>query len=146
MHPEAGQVLIPIAIVVHPAEGGGLWAEVPSLPGGYADGEDLDELRRNATEIIASYLARRAGVRQGRLREAAAAVATLIERREATDADEQDHVLRCIPAGLEHADELGVVTPLPGRVRATRDAFLKLHGIGSMPEIFGRLLSRGEQP
>lgn len=43
-------------ILVHQAEEGGFWSEVPSLPGCYSQGETIDEAMRNAKEAIESYL------------------------------------------------------------------------------------------
>jgi predicted RNase H-like HicB family nuclease len=45
-----------IKIVVHEAEEGGFWAEVPSIPGCATQGESLDELLRNLREAIEGYL------------------------------------------------------------------------------------------
>ena len=43
-------------IIVHPAEEGGYWAEVPDLPGCYTEADTLDELNANIREAIALYL------------------------------------------------------------------------------------------
>lgn len=45
-----------LKVVVHEAEEGGYWAEVPALPGCFTQGETKDELMRNAQEAIALYL------------------------------------------------------------------------------------------
>ena len=45
-----------IKIVVHEAEEGGYWAEVPALPGCASQGESLDELMRNLHEAIEGCL------------------------------------------------------------------------------------------
>ena len=45
-----------IEIVVHEAEGGGFWAEVPAIPGCATQGESLDELLRNLREAIEGCL------------------------------------------------------------------------------------------
>ena len=42
--------------IVHPAEEGGFWAEVPALPGCLTQGEALDELRANLHEAIDLWL------------------------------------------------------------------------------------------
>ena len=42
--------------IVHPAEEGGYWAEVPDLPGCFTEGDTLDEVRDNLREAIALYL------------------------------------------------------------------------------------------
>lgn len=44
-------------VLVHEAEEGGYWAEVPELPGCFSQGETLDELRRNVAEAIEACLA-----------------------------------------------------------------------------------------
>jgi predicted RNase H-like HicB family nuclease len=41
-----------IKIIVHEAEEGGYWAEVPGIPGCASQGETLDELMRNITEAF----------------------------------------------------------------------------------------------
>lgn len=41
-----------LRIVVHEAEEGGYWAEVPALPGCLTQGETLEELMVNAREAI----------------------------------------------------------------------------------------------
>jgi len=43
-------------VVVHEAEEGGYWAEVPSLPGCFTQAETLEELREMAKEAIEGYL------------------------------------------------------------------------------------------
>jgi predicted RNase H-like HicB family nuclease len=43
-------------IIVHEAEEGGYWVEVPALPGCYTQGETLDEALMNAREAIESHL------------------------------------------------------------------------------------------
>ena len=42
--------------IVHKAEEGGYWAEVPALPGCVTQGETLDELRANLREAIQGCL------------------------------------------------------------------------------------------
>ena len=42
--------------IVHKAEEGGYWAEVPSLPGCLTQGETLDELKANLHEAIELWL------------------------------------------------------------------------------------------
>jgi len=42
--------------IVHPAEAGGFWAEVPALPGCLTQGETLDELQANLREAIELWL------------------------------------------------------------------------------------------
>ncbi len=43
-------------VIIHPAEEGGYWAEIPVLPGCYVQGETLDELLAEAPEVIESHL------------------------------------------------------------------------------------------
>ena len=45
-----------IKAVVHEAEEGGLWAEVPAIPGCASQGETLDELKQNLREAIEGCL------------------------------------------------------------------------------------------
>jgi len=45
-----------IKIVVHEAEEGGFWAEVPAIPGCATQGQDMDELLRNLREAIEGCL------------------------------------------------------------------------------------------
>jgi predicted RNase H-like HicB family nuclease len=45
-----------LKIVVHPAEEGGYWAEVPALPGCASEGETMDEMLANIREAIEAWL------------------------------------------------------------------------------------------
>lgn len=45
-----------IKVVVHEAEEGGYWAEVPALPGCATQGESLEELLTNLHEAIEGCL------------------------------------------------------------------------------------------
>jgi predicted RNase H-like HicB family nuclease len=45
-----------VKIVVHEAEEGGYWAEVPALPGCVSQGETMDELLANMREAIQAWL------------------------------------------------------------------------------------------
>lgn len=45
-----------IKIVVHEAEEGGFWAEVPALPGCVSQGDTLEELIDNIREAIHGWL------------------------------------------------------------------------------------------
>lgn len=45
-----------IKVVVHEAEEGGFWAEVPALPGCASQGETMDELMQNLHEAIEGCL------------------------------------------------------------------------------------------
>ncbi|HMP83851.1 MAG TPA: type II toxin-antitoxin system HicB family antitoxin [Verrucomicrobiota bacterium] len=42
--------------IIHTAEEGGFWAEVPALPGCVTQAESLDELKTNLREAIALWL------------------------------------------------------------------------------------------
>ena len=42
--------------IIHPAEEGGFWAEVPALPGCLTQAETLDELKTNLREAIELWL------------------------------------------------------------------------------------------
>ena len=46
-----------VKVVVHEAEDGGFWAEVPALPGCVSQGETMDELLANVREAIQAWLA-----------------------------------------------------------------------------------------
>ncbi|MGZ8900347.1 MAG: type II toxin-antitoxin system HicB family antitoxin [Limisphaerales bacterium] len=45
-----------IKAVVHKAEEGGYWAEVPALPGCVTQGETIEEIRENLREAIEGWL------------------------------------------------------------------------------------------
>jgi predicted RNase H-like HicB family nuclease len=45
-----------IKIVVHEAEEGGFWAEVPAIPGCATQGDSMDELMANLREAIEGCL------------------------------------------------------------------------------------------
>ncbi|MBI5715385.1 MAG: type II toxin-antitoxin system HicB family antitoxin [Chloroflexi bacterium] len=45
-----------IKVVVHEAEEGGYWAEVPAIPGCATQGETMDELFENLREAIEGCL------------------------------------------------------------------------------------------
>jgi predicted RNase H-like HicB family nuclease len=45
-----------LKVIIHPAEEGGFWAEVPALPGCLTQGETLDELKANLREAIELWL------------------------------------------------------------------------------------------
>ena len=46
-----------LKVVVHEAEEGGYWAEVPAIPGCSSQGETLKELKKNIHEAIEGCLA-----------------------------------------------------------------------------------------
>lgn len=43
-------------VMIHPAEEGGYWAEVPALPGCVSQGETLDETVANIREAAEGWL------------------------------------------------------------------------------------------
>jgi predicted RNase H-like HicB family nuclease len=43
-------------LVIHTAEEGGYWAEVPALPGCYTQGETIEEVLSRAPDAIGSYV------------------------------------------------------------------------------------------
>ena len=45
-----------LKVVVHKAEEGGFWAEVPAIPGCVSQGESMEELRVNILEAIEGCL------------------------------------------------------------------------------------------
>jgi predicted RNase H-like HicB family nuclease len=45
-----------IKVVVHEAEEGGFWAEVPAIPGCASQGDTMDELLNNIQEAIEGCL------------------------------------------------------------------------------------------
>jgi len=44
------------SVVVHDAEEGGYWVEVPALPGCYSQGQTVEEALENVREAIELYL------------------------------------------------------------------------------------------
>jgi len=44
-----------ISAVIHPAEEGGYWAEVPALPGCITEGDNLDEVMKNLQDAIEGW-------------------------------------------------------------------------------------------
>ena len=45
-----------LKVVIHEAEEGGLWAEVPSIPGCVTQGDSFDELLSNIHEAVEGCL------------------------------------------------------------------------------------------
>jgi predicted RNase H-like HicB family nuclease len=45
-----------VEVIIHQAEEGGLWAEVPSIPGCATEGENLEDLIKNLHEAIEGCL------------------------------------------------------------------------------------------
>jgi predicted RNase H-like HicB family nuclease len=52
----AGGSAVKIKVVVHEAEEGGYWAEVPAIPGCATQGETLEDLLHNLYEAIEGCL------------------------------------------------------------------------------------------
>ncbi len=46
-----------LKVIIHEAEEGGYWAEVPSIPGCATQGESFDELLNNIYEAVDACLA-----------------------------------------------------------------------------------------
>ncbi len=44
------------AVVIHTADEGGFWAEVPALAGCYTQGESIDEVLTNVVDAIETHL------------------------------------------------------------------------------------------
>ena len=47
---------VTLKVLIHSADEGGFWAEVPALPGCVSQGETIDELRSNIREAIEGWL------------------------------------------------------------------------------------------
>ncbi|MFH0764812.1 MAG: type II toxin-antitoxin system HicB family antitoxin [Calditrichota bacterium] len=45
-----------LKVIIHEAEEGGYWGEVPALPGCATQGETLDELLASVREAVAGWL------------------------------------------------------------------------------------------
>ena len=45
-----------LKVLIHSAEEGGFWAEVPALPGCVSQGETMDEIRSNIREAIEGWV------------------------------------------------------------------------------------------
>ena len=45
-----------LKVIVHESEGGGYWAEVPSIPGCATQGENVEDLLKNLTEAVEGCL------------------------------------------------------------------------------------------
>ncbi len=43
-------------IIIHPAEEGGFWVEVPTLPGCFSQGESIEEAMNNIREAIELHI------------------------------------------------------------------------------------------
>ena len=42
-------------VIIHPAEEGGFWAEIPSMPGCVSEGETIDETKANIREAAEGW-------------------------------------------------------------------------------------------
>jgi predicted RNase H-like HicB family nuclease len=49
-------IAVTLKVLIHSADEGGFWAEVPALPGCVSQGETMDELRTNIREAIEGWL------------------------------------------------------------------------------------------
>jgi predicted RNase H-like HicB family nuclease len=45
-----------IEVLIHRAQDGGYWAEVPALPGCYSQGQTVDEVQTNVQEAVEGWL------------------------------------------------------------------------------------------
>lgn len=45
-----------VKVVIHEAEEGGYWAEVPALPGCFSEGDTMEEMLANIREAIECHL------------------------------------------------------------------------------------------
>lgn len=43
-------------VLVHPAEEGGYWTEVPALPGCFSQGETIEEALKNTKDAIETHI------------------------------------------------------------------------------------------
>jgi predicted RNase H-like HicB family nuclease len=50
--PRAAPKQFMLRVIIHPAEEGGYWAEVPGFPGCVSEGETLEEVRTNIHEAF----------------------------------------------------------------------------------------------
>jgi predicted RNase H-like HicB family nuclease len=46
-----------LKVILHPAEEGGYWAEIPALPGCVSEGDSFDETLSNIREAAEGWLA-----------------------------------------------------------------------------------------
>ena len=53
---EALSVVVKLKVIVHEAEEGGYWAEVPAIPGCATQGETFEELLQNLYEAVEACL------------------------------------------------------------------------------------------
>jgi predicted RNase H-like HicB family nuclease len=55
---------VTLKVLIHKAEEGGYWAEVPALPGCVSQGETVDDVRTNIREAIEGWLLAEEGTTQ----------------------------------------------------------------------------------
>jgi predicted RNase H-like HicB family nuclease len=55
---------VTLKVLIHKAEEGGYWAEVPALPGCVSQGETIDDVRTNVREAIEGWLLAEEGITQ----------------------------------------------------------------------------------
>jgi predicted RNase H-like HicB family nuclease len=53
---ECHEATMKLKVLLHPAEEGGFWAEVPALPGCVSEGDTLDEALANIREAAEGWL------------------------------------------------------------------------------------------
>ena len=53
-----------LKVLIHKAEEGGYWAEVPALPGCVSQGETIDDVQANIREAIEGWLLAEEGAAQ----------------------------------------------------------------------------------
>jgi len=54
-HPISKKIM-KIRAIIHPAEEGGYWAEVPALPGCFTEGDTMEEVTANLKDAIEGWL------------------------------------------------------------------------------------------
>ena len=57
-------MFVTLKVLIHKAEEGGYWAEVPALPGCVSQGETMDDLRANIHDAIEGWLLAEEGTTQ----------------------------------------------------------------------------------
>jgi len=55
---------VTLKVLIHKAEEGGYWAEVPALPGCVSQGETIDDVQANIREAIEGWLLAEEGAAQ----------------------------------------------------------------------------------
>ncbi|MDI6719887.1 MAG: type II toxin-antitoxin system HicB family antitoxin [Methanomicrobiales archaeon] len=48
--------MLEYTVLIHPAEEGGYWADVPALPRCFSQGDTIDETMRNIKEAIEAHI------------------------------------------------------------------------------------------